>query len=54
VKSTIEVSFLKRFILKLADLQEIPFHKSCGGDDLCQSKLQASMEIVGQNHETGN
>ena len=24
---------------------EIPFHKSCGGDDLCESKLQVNLSI---------
>ena len=32
----------------------IPFHKSCGDDDLCHSNLEATLDIVGMNTETGS
>ena len=32
----------------------IPFHKSCGDDDLCHSNLEAKLEVVGMDSKTGS
>jgi hypothetical protein len=33
---------------------EIPFHKSCGGDDLCESKLQVRKFVLKQFYFKSN
>ena len=32
----------------------IPFHKSCGDDDLCHSNLEANLNVVGMDVQTGS